>query len=160
MEPGALAAGGKTRPGVNRPQEASIKARARREGARMARFGAVGLANTATDFALFSALILAGVAPTLANGAGFLAANLQSYLVNARVTFGEKGAPAPVSFSGYGKFAGAHILSLVFSTAMILVLSDRIGPFAAKAAGALFTFLWNYWSSAFFIFRAGKENAS
>lgn len=146
---------------MDRPQKASMGVCARREGARMARFGMVGVANTATDFAVFAGLLLLGLAPMIANGAGFLAANLQSYLVNARVTFVERGgAPAPVSLSGYVKFAGAHILSLVFSTAMLFALSDLIGPFAAKAAGAVFTFLWNYWSSAIFIFGPRKEKTS
>ncbi len=125
----------------------------RRHGERMAKFGGVGLLNTLTDFLVFAALAAAGLAPVLANAAAFLAANAQSYAVNARVTFREKGAAAPLSFRGYAAFAAAHLVSLLVSTAIVLVLADRTGPYAAKLAALAVTFVWNYAASAFFVFR-------
>ncbi len=118
----------------------------------MARFGGVGLANTIADFLIFWALIAAGTPPAPANVAGFLVANLQSYLLNSHITFRAEGRPAAVSFSGYGKFLAAHAISLALSTILIVVLADRVGPLPAKAASIAFTFLWNYAMSARFVF--------
>lgn len=133
----------------------------RRHGGRMVLFGAVGLVNSLTDFLIYAALVAAGTPPALANVAGFAAANVQSYLVNARVTFREAGRAAPVSIAGYGKFVGAHLVSLVVSTLMILMLADRVGPYASKAGAMVFTLVWNYATSTLLVFgpRAPKPGA-
>src|SRR5690606_5480450 len=68
--------GSKVGDGRERLTESSSPAR---HGRRFALFGGVGLVNTATDLAVFAALMAAGLAPVLANGAGFVAANAQSY---------------------------------------------------------------------------------
>lgn len=131
---------------------------ARGEGRRMIRFGGVGVVNTITDFALFGALIAAGASPAPANIAGFLGANLQSYLLNSRITFRVGGRPAALSPPGYMKFLAAHAMSLVASTAMVVILADRVGPLPAKAAAVGFTFVWNYAMSAIFVF--ARRNAA
>lgn len=118
----------------------------------MIRFGGVGVANTIADFIIFWALIAAGAPAVAANFTGFLAANLQSYLLNSRITFRAEGRPAAVSLSGYGRFLAAHAMSLAVSTILIVVLADRAGPLAAKAAAMGFTFLSNYAMSALFVF--------
>lgn len=123
-------------------------------GRRFALFGGVGVVNTATDFATFAALVAAGVSPVAANGAAFLVANTQSYWLNSRVTFRDGGGPARLSFGGYGKFLGAHIVSLAISTAMIAAFAGVIGAVGAKAVAAIFTLAWNYMMSAHFVFRA------
>jgi len=118
----------------------------------MIRFGGVGIVNTLADFIIFWALIAAGAPAVAANLAGFLGANLQSYLLNSRITFRAEGRPAAVSFSGYGRFLAAHAMSLAVSTILIVVLAERVGPLPAKAAAMGFTFLWNYTMSARFVF--------
>lgn len=130
---------------------------ARREGKRMMRFGGVGLANTVTDFLVFVSLLTLSVSPLLANVAGFVVANLQSYALNSRITFRVSGAPAPVSPAGYGKFLAAHSFSLAISTAILLLLADRIGALPAKGAAMGFTFAWNYTTSALLVFHASHD---
>ena len=130
----------------------------RREGGRMARFGGVGVANTAADFIVFAGLIAVSVAPVIANIAGFLVANTQSYFLNSKVTFRREGRSAPMSFPGYGRFVAAHAFSLVVSSVMILLLADKIGALPAKASAMGFTFLWNYTTSALFVFKPGKRS--
>ncbi|MEQ8936266.1 MAG: GtrA family protein [Amphiplicatus sp.] len=130
----------------------------RRHGGRMALFGGVGLFNTLTDFLVFAALVAGGFAPALANVAAFFVANAQSYAVNARVTFREQGAPAPLSFGGYARFAAAHLISLAVSTAIVLVLAEKLGPYAAKGVALIVTFAWNYAMTALFVFRPGPPS--
>jgi putative flippase GtrA len=127
-------------------------ARARAHGARLTRFAGIGVLNTACDFGVFAGLLALGTHPLLANAAAFVIANLQSFLLNARVTFRSGGAPARVSLSGYAKFAAAHLASLAISTAFVAAFSRILTPLGAKAASAVFTFAWNYAASAFFVF--------
>lgn len=147
---------------MNHPAKKTLRRAARDHGPRILRFGGVGIANTVTDFALFWVLIVGGLAPVLANVAAFFIANLQSYFVNARVTFRVGGRPAAVSAAGYLKFMTAHLMSLAVSTAMVAMLAGRIGPLPAKAAAIGFTFAWNYATTAAFVFarRAAPRDAN
>lgn len=127
--------------------------RLRRHSGALARFGAVGVGNLITEFAVFGALIHAGTEPLAANAAGFLCANAQSYVVNAHVTFRTNGAPAKLTPAGYGRFFLAHCLSLAISTSFIIAFADTVGPFIAKAAAVGFGFIANYSMSALFVFK-------
>lgn len=133
------------------------RAAAALHGKRLLLFGGVGVANTAMDFAVFIGLMTAGLSPVLANVGGFVAANAQSYFLNAQLTFREDGRPAQMSIKGYAKFAGAHLVSLLISTGMIIAFSDVLGAVFAKAAAVVATLLWNYAASAFFVFREQSE---
>ncbi len=132
---------------------AAIRSKVKRHSGAIARFGAVGVANTITEFAVFGALLHLGAAALVANAAGFLCANIQSYIVNAHVTFREDGAPAKLSLPRYGRFFMAHCLSLAISTAFIILFAGHIGPFLAKLAAVGFGFFANYTMSALFVFR-------
>lgn len=131
----------------------SAAARVRRRSGEMARFGAVGVGNTLTEFVVFGVLLHFGVAPLVANTASFLCSNFQSYVVNAHVTFRIDGAAAAKTFAGYRRFFLAHCLSLAISTAFIIAFADAIGPFLAKVAAVGFGFVANYSMSALFVFR-------
>lgn len=120
------------------------------------RFGAVGVGNVVTEFLIFNILMHSGVAMLAANAAGFLCANIQSYLVNAHVTFRENGARARLSVGRYVRFMAAHSLSLAISTAFIAAFADKIGPNPAKLAAVGFGFIANYSMSALFVFRGGR----
>jgi putative flippase GtrA len=120
-------------------------------------FGLVGVANTIVDFSVYSACVLSGVAPALANILAFGVTNPFSYVVNSRVTFRGAAGPAPLSLKGYGKFCAAHILSLAISTGLVFWLAPLIGPFLAKAFAIAVTVFINYFASAFLVFRAGEE---
>lgn len=132
--------------------------RMRRHSGPMARFGAVGVGNLTTEFLVFGALLQFGVTPLVANAFSFLCANIQSYIVNAHVTFRKDGARGPISFPGYGRFFLAHGLSLGISTTFIIALGDHIGPFLAKAAAVGFGFVANYTMSARFVFKPTKPD--
>lgn len=132
----------------------------RTHGVRLALFSGVGVLNTTTDFLVFVALLAAGLPAVAANGLGFLAANAQSYLVNARVTFRSGGNAAPLSWRGFLKFAGAHLFSLFLSSAAIILLSDAIGALAAKFAAAALSVLLNYATSAAFAFAPPRRRES
>lgn len=124
----------------------------RDHGGRLALFGAVGVFNTASDFAGFTIAVFAGAAPAIANIIAFAAANPLSYLINSRVTFRRRGKPALLSLAGYSKFLAAHLLSLAISTAVVFFLAAKTGPLAAKAAAVAITLFINYFASAFFAF--------
>lgn len=134
--------------------------RMRRHSGAMMRFGLVGIANLVTEFAVFNFLMQAGLPILAANAAGFLCANIQSYFVNAQVTFRENGAPARRSMRNYGRFFLAHCLSLAISTAFIAAFADNIGPNPAKLAAVGFGFVANYTMSALFVFRGGRGDKS
>ncbi len=133
--------------------------RVRRHSGAMARFGVVGVGNTLTEFLIFGALLHFGVSAIGANAIGFLCANIQSYVVNAHVTFRKDGAAALMSIRGYGRFFLAHCLSLAISTLFIILFADDVGPFLAKVAAAGFGFLANYSMSALFVFRKKNDEA-
>lgn len=137
----------------------SAVSRVRRHSGAMARFGAVGVGNVITEFAVFGLLMHFGLSPVAANAVGFLCANIQSYIVNAHVTFRRNGAPAQLSWPGYRRFFLAHCLSLAISTSFIIAFGRYIGPYFAKAAAVGFGFLANYSMSALFVYRdADAEN--
>jgi putative flippase GtrA len=130
----------------------SIARGVKTHGARFTRFAGVGVLNTACDVGVFAGLTALGVHPLAANAAAFLIANLQSYFLNARITFRSGGAEAPLALAGYAKFAAAHLASLAVSTAFIAALARILTPLGAKAASAVFTLAWNYAASAIFVF--------
>lgn len=121
------------------------------------RFGAVGVFNVATEFTVFGLLIAAGVTPLAANACGFVCANGQSYLANARFTFRENGKGAPLSFRAYARFFAAHCAALAVSTAFLIALGPAIGLFEAKALAVGVSFVLNYAMSAAFVF--GREGS-
>jgi putative flippase GtrA len=125
---------------------------------RMARFGAVGVGNVTTEFLVFGALLHFGVLPVVANAGSFLCANIQSYVVNAHVTFRQDGRRGPISFPAYGRFFLAHCLSLAISTSFIVFLGPHIGLFVAKAAAIGFGFVANYTMSSIFVFQRAAKN--
>jgi putative flippase GtrA len=120
---------------------------------RFLRFGGAGALSAITDFVVFGALIAVGWPAAPANVASFLVANVQSYFLNARLTFGDRHRGAPVSVLGYGRFFLAHLVSLVGSTALIAAAAPAIGALPAKAIAALLAALWNYAAAATFVFR-------
>jgi putative flippase GtrA len=130
-----------------------VRSALRGHGQGAALFGLVGFLNVATDFAIYSVCVWLGVHPALANVISFVCANVQSYRVNAAVTFRRNGRPAAVSFGGYLRFAAAHLLGLAISTAFILLFTDAVGPIAAKALSVVFSAASNYALSARFVFR-------
>ena len=119
--------------------------------ARASKFAGVGVLNTAVDFGAFAALTAAGVPALAGNLAAFVLANAVSYRLNGRFTFRE--AEPRLSAAGYLRFASVHAVSLALSSGFIALFAGALGALGAKAAAAVFTLLWNYAASAFFVFR-------
>lgn len=126
---------------------------------RIVRFAGAGALSAVTDFAVFAAAGAAGAAPAAANVVSFLAANAQSYVLNARLTFRTGGRPTPLSPSGYGRFFFAHLFSLALSTALVAALAPAFGAWPAKIAAALVAGVWNYAASSRFVFVRPREGA-
>ncbi len=109
-----------------------------------------------TDFAVFGVALSAGLSVAPANIVAFLIANVQSYFLNARLTFRNGGKGAALSLRGYAKFLFAHTFSLAFSTAIVAGLTPHLGPWPAKLIALAAAAVWNYSASAFFVFRENK----
>lgn len=131
----------------------------RRHGGRLFLFSMVGVINTLVDFAVYAAAIAASIAPGLSNVLAFAVANPMSYVINSRVTFREGGKPAPISFPAYGKFLTAHLLSLLISTAAVILLTPVIGPYLSKVSAIVITLAINYSASAFLVFKRHDDPA-
>jgi putative flippase GtrA len=116
------------------------------------KFGAVGVVNTAADFALYSML-------TLAVGLGAVGANLISYsvgiilsfLLNRAWTFKDRGGSSMVS--QLILFVAGSLGGLAISTAIVGFLTGPCGVLLAKAVSILATFIWNYCFSNLVVFR-------
>lgn len=113
----------------------------------------------ATDFAVYGVGLSVGLPPAIANAPAFLAANLQSYGLNAAITFRRNNQRARLSVMGYGHFCAAHSLGVVLSTVIIFVMADRIGAMPAKALSVAAAFFSNYLLSARYVFKADASGA-
>jgi putative flippase GtrA len=120
---------------------------------RALKFGAVGLANTALDVALYGLMTLvAGISPVIANLASYSAGIALSFVVNRAWTFRDRGrahAGAKLLL-----FAAGSVAGLALSTAVVALLAARWGALPAKAASLCVTFCWNYLFANRIVFRA------
>lgn len=128
--------------------------------ARVLKFAAVGVANTAIDFGLFNLLLWAGVHRTLANVAGISVALLFSYAVNSRWTFGSDRR----GWRTMAAFVAVTALGMGLNTGLVALLGDPgrfpdlpyaavLVPNAAKLLAAVFSMTWNYLGYARLVFR-------
>lgn len=129
------------------------------------RFNAVGVFNTAVDFAVFSALAAAGVSPMLAQFAGYGCGMLNSYYWNRNWTFrsaaaesqegGPAAGPEPAVFV---RFLAFNTATLALSIALIDALTARFGwsAFAAKVVVTGFTVVLNFTGNRLWVFRADR----
>lgn len=133
-----------------------------------ARFGTVGIINTAVDFAVTNALFLllrpqglAGL--TFIAVAAFLAAAANSYFMNARWAFSRTKAQTGV----VGRFALATLLGLTISTAIFLFMARHLPMWlelpelvlvnTARLAGVLGAVAVNFASYRLWVF-CGRED--
>jgi putative flippase GtrA len=119
---------------------------------RVVKFGVVGVANTALDFAIFSALTLgAGVAPTIANVVSYSCGIGLSFCINASWTFRDRGARRPAA--RLPMFIAANLAGLAISTAVVALLARDYGPLPAKIVSVGVAFIWNFVFANFIVFR-------
>lgn len=122
---------------------------ARSLSVKLRRFALVGIANSAVDFAVFTALVSAAVPALLANLLSWGVAVLFSFAVNSRWTFVRPAAFRP--HAAFARFAlSGSIISLGSSTLAVAVLPPLTGVVAAKligiAVGAALNFFAARWS--------------
>lgn len=121
------------------------------------RFGIVGVANTAVDMGIFLILYYGLSFPLLgAHGLSFVVASGNSFLMNRRWTFGEKGKQD--SGKQYVKFMLVAAGGLMISSVIIYVFSAFMSAWAAKLAAVGVTLVWNYAGSSVFVF--GRKDRS
>jgi putative flippase GtrA len=123
-----------------------------RHGARIIRFGVVGVANTAIDFALFALLYYVALWPLLAaNALAYGVAVINSYVLNKYWTFGDTSRGSTAVLRGL-LFVGLNLVGLLLASAAIWLLAQFLHPLVAKAGSIAVTFIWNYWSNHRFVY--------
>lgn len=123
-----------------------------RSTVRALKFGAVGIANTALDVALFSLLTVAvGISAVAANVMSYSAGIGLSFVFNRAWTFHDR--PRHRSWSRLALFAIGSIGGLVVSTLVVAGLVRIWGLLPAKAASLIATFAWNYLFANRLVFR-------
>jgi putative flippase GtrA len=119
---------------------------------RALRFGAVGIANTALDIALFSFLTLVAGAPAVAaNVVSYPAGIGLSFVLNRVWTFRDRDRQR--AWRQLILFAAGSLVGLAVSTLVVAVLVGAWGPLPAKAASIAATFAWNYLFANRVVFR-------
>lgn len=123
-------------------------------------FGAVGVANTAVDAAVFALLVQSlgwsgGALATVASAAGFTAGSMHSYLWNSRVTFGLGGRPDSARIAS--QFAAVTLGGLALTTMAFAAVEAADLPYGlitAKAAAVIAGAAWNFWLLRRWVFPA------
>lgn len=137
----------------------------------LAKFGAVGIFNTAIDFGVLNLLSLAsGVTAGLVIGGvnlpGFAAAVVNSYLWNKLWVFQNRSAGERL-FADFPKFFGVTFIGVAINSGLIILLTtyvplDGLGAGArlnvAKAVATVVTLIWNFIGYKFFVFAAGRRD--
>lgn len=115
------------------------------------RYSVVGLINTATYFALYSTLVLAGMPYVLAAVLGFPPAVALGYWLHEHWTF-ERGQPTIRGLTG---FLAIQVTALALSIVVLVVLVDGLGMAAipARAVSMPLAPAFTYLTSSMWIFR-------
>lgn len=87
------------------------------------KFGFVGGINTAIDFAVFSLLAWTGLPYVLAQCCSFLCGNVNSYFMNRKWTFSQKGSG---NRSEKLKFLSVSLTSLLLTTGVLIGLHQYL----------------------------------
>lgn len=146
--------------GSGRVSGARVAGMRARWWAQAATFGAVGIANTAVDAAVFALLVRSlgwstGALATAASAVGFTVGSVHSYLWNSRVTFGLGGRPDSARIAsqfGAVTLGGLALTSVVF--AAVEAVGAPYGLIMAKAAAVIAGAAWNFWLLRRWVFPA------
>ena len=112
---------------------------------RFLRFAAIGVVNTAIDFAVFAALtLILGTAPLLANLISYSCGVVTSFIGNRRITFRGDASPIRSPWLRFGAFYAANLAGLLLASALVLLLEPSLGAVLAKAVSIPLTLLFNF----------------
>lgn len=100
-------------------------------GARMVRFAAVGVVNTATDFAMFFALVALSMPIAAANVLSYACGMAVSFTLNRGWTFADR-VPSASRMQQIGRFVALNLLALGISTGILVGASEVMPLVAAK----------------------------
>ncbi len=133
--------------------------------AQFLRFAVVGVVNTGIDFAVFNVLVWA---TSTASGAGiiplkavaFLAANINSYLLNKKWTFKDKTEGAAKQFSVY---VSVSIIGALLNIGSVYLIATHIPPMfgmsavlwanVANLVATGLSMIWNFVGYKLIVFR-------
>ncbi len=116
-------------------------------------FAAVGLVNSAVDFATFSfAFYYLELPIILANVVSWSIAVTGSYVMNSLTTFARESG-GELRFVAYVNFALSQVAGLVANTATVFVASYFMPVLVGKALAIGASFLVNFSLSHFLVFR-------
>ncbi|MCI5076738.1 GtrA family protein [Oricola sp.] len=125
------------------------------EFARVLRFAAVGVANTAVGLAVFEALVrLLAIDPTAANAASYVVGVSLSYVLNSRFTFGQDRLSGRAFIRFIGAFAVAYAANLVVFSVLLHLFDWQ--PTAAQIVSMVVYTATFYLASRAFVFTAAS----
>ncbi len=116
------------------------------------KFCITGGLNTLVDFCVFFILSYIGVNIYIAQGIGYSAGIANSFIINRRWTFKQKG---DVHWAELVRFIILNLASLVLSIGLMYVFSDLLGlkELYAKLFTTAFTVVVNFIGSNFWVFK-------
>lgn len=118
-----------------------------------AKFGIVGVINTAVDFAVFSVLFYGVGLPLLAaNSLAVSAGASNSYLLNKYWTFTDR-TRGREAFRAAAVFFALTLIGMAIANAAIWALSFVVPVLMAKLLSIAITMLWNYTTYRRFVYR-------
>jgi putative flippase GtrA len=121
------------------------------------KFALVGAFNAGLDVVMFVGLVYGlALPPVAANIISYGVAIISSFLLNRFWTFAD--IEKPVTAKQFAVYAGLNSIGLGISTAVIWLLVGLIGPIPAKIASLAATYVWNYSTSRFIVFRPTPQN--
>lgn len=119
----------------------------------LAKFGAVGVVNTAIGFlTILAAMVLLGLAPVPANMLGYAVGLVVSYNLNRAFTFAGRGGGGRLRLP---LFLIAFAVAYAVNVVVLMVLLPHVPPLLAQA-GAMMTYTLVFFVLArTLVFRAG-----
>ncbi|QCI80051.1 GtrA family protein [Hankyongella ginsenosidimutans] len=117
-----------------------------------ARFGLVGVVNTALALGVLNMLHASGVAVRPASYIGSGLAVVVSFLLNRAWTFRTRRADGP--WRQFGRFVAVNVVSVVAFSEAVTALSATMPVPVASLLGVVFSFVANFLLSRLLVFRA------
>jgi putative flippase GtrA/SAM-dependent methyltransferase len=117
------------------------------------KFAATGAVATIIDFLVFGVLLWLETSPLMANACAWATSFVVSYAINSRVTFGQR--PNLRSFVYY---LSTSIVTLLVSSACILVVLPLIGAWPAKLLAVAISYVVGFTLAKNYAFRATSQD--